>query len=244
MTETTLTTTPIAFDAVADFVREDGELTGRRYYERRLRTALAALIVTSLALILASLWTNQERWRLDEGLQRSLHAMDRLSRLSDAVSAHAAAFRGHLVQRDAASLLGLQNSRENMLRLLETVEREAAARPEQRATAAQLTEQLDELNAFLDGVSRLLLNAGHAAAQERYRSGTESDRLAAIGETLATMRLQQERTLLLHDAGLQRRDNWLQLALGAALLAQLALAALVYCTLRGANRRRRVDATR
>lgn len=244
MTETTLTTTPIAYHAAADFVREDGELTGRRYYERRLRLALAALIVTSLALILASLWTNQERWRLEEGMQRSLHAMDRLSRLSGAISAQAAAFRGHLVERDAASLLGLQNSRESMQRLLESVVREAAARPEERAMAAQLTEQLDELGAFLDGVSRLLLNAGHVAAQERYRSGTESDRMAAIGETLTTMRLQQERKLLLHDARLQRRDDWLRLALGAALLAQLALAALVYRTLRGANRRRRIAAVR
>ena len=231
---------PIGADAA--IAQPDAAPVARTYYEKRLRAALAAMILATLALILASLWANQARWRFDESLQNNLHAIDRISQLSDAVSAQAAAFRGHLVQREASSLLSYENSRESVPPMLEAVASDAAARPEQRITAAQLKEQLAELHAYYKDLSGRLISDGNAAAQDRYRSGTETERLAAIDETLATMRLQQERGLLLHNAGVQRRDNWLQLALGAALLAQFALGALLYWTLRGANRRRRAPA--
>ena len=234
MTEPTSITAPGPLETGLAISRPDELPSDRGHERKRLRAALATLALLVPALTLVALWAHQARGRLDAKVQQSLHATDRLSRLSDAISAHTAAFAGDLLVRDLDSLERVRSTRTTASELRAAVARDAFPDPAKRALAAQLQEQLDDLHARMDGLSELLRGAGPAAAHERFRGGETTYRMAEVNESLAAMRRHEERTYLAQAASMQWREHWLTLALGAALSLQLALGALLYRVLRSA----------
>lgn len=192
----------------------------RGYDERRLRAALATVLALVLALSLAALSISQTRAQLDADRQRSLQSLDRLSQLSDAVSLERAAFRAQQL-REPQAAEELEAARAGADELLAAIARDALPILGKRQLVAQLSEQLVALREDMD-----------ARRQTERGVADTAFRVAEFRETLAALRFQEERTYIARLAGTQGRDHWLKLALGAALLLQLALGALLYLAFR------------